>query len=192
MRIHVGTTNPVKLSAARKAVAAFHKRAAISGVAVDSGVSAQPISLGEIVRGATSRAERSRGDADLAIGIESGIFKVGARTFGVTIAAVTDGTRSALGGSPFLEMPREAVEMVLKGEDELGEALAKLYDIPNPAKGAGAVGVLTRGRVTRRTATELAVVMAMAGIAKVAKVGKVGKVTKVRRGRKDRKDRKGR
>jgi inosine/xanthosine triphosphatase len=166
MKIHVGTTNPVKLRAARKAVAAFHARASIKGVAVESGVSAQPISLGEIVRGATTRAERCRGDGDLGIGIESGIFRVGGRTFGVTIAAVTDGTATALGGSPFLEMPRDAVEMVLKGEEELGEALAKVYDIPNPAKGGGAVGVLTRGRVTREKATEMAVVMAMAGVRK--------------------------
>ncbi len=169
MLVHVGSSNPVKLAAVRKAMAVFRKGARVRPTPVETGVSAQPISLGETVKGARLRAERCRGDADLGIGIESGLFRVAGATFGVTIAAATDGTSTALGGGPFLQVPREAVDWVLKGEDELGEALSRIYGIPNPGKGAGAVGVLTHGRVTRQRATEMAVVMALAGLQGVRK-----------------------
>ncbi len=160
--IHVGTSNRVKLAAVRKAATAIHPKAVVTAQPVESGVAPQPISLGEIVRGARNRAERCRGGAGFGVGIESGLFRLGGAMFNVTIATVTDGKRTAIGGSPFLEMPREAVEMVLKSEEELGEALARLFGIRNPAKDAGAIGVLTGGRVTRTKATELAVMMAFA------------------------------
>jgi inosine/xanthosine triphosphatase len=162
VNIRVGTSNRVKLAAVRKAAAAFHPKAVVKAQPVESGVAPQPISIGEIVKGARNRAERCRGASGFGVGIESGLFRLGGAMFNVTIAAVTDGTRTAIGGSPFLEMPREAVEMVLKSDEELGEALSQLYGIPNPAKDAGAVGVLTGGRVTRTKATELAVLMAFA------------------------------
>jgi inosine/xanthosine triphosphatase len=164
MIIRVGTANPVKLRAVRAAARAFYPRARVEARPAESGVSPQPISLGEIIRGARTRAAAARGEADLGVGIESGLFRVEGAAFNVTIAAATDGASVALGGSPFLEMPPEAVDMVLKGDEELGEALSRSLGIANPARGAGAIGVLTRGRVTRQRATELAVLMAFSGL----------------------------
>ena len=72
MIVRVGTANPMKIAATRKAFAKFFRKVKVVGVEVPSSVSAQPISFGEIVRGARERARRAFADCDYAVGIEAG------------------------------------------------------------------------------------------------------------------------
>jgi inosine/xanthosine triphosphatase len=144
--VRVGTANPMKLRAARKAFAKFFGKVKVVGVDVPSGVSPQPISFGEIVRGARARARGAFRDCDYAVGIEAGVFKVGPvspRPFQITMACVFDGTREALGSGPFYEVPPSLVREVVRADE-------------------GSVSKVTKGKVTREAVTSEAIVMALA------------------------------
>jgi len=144
--VRVGTANAMKVAATRKAFARFFKKAKVVGVDVPSSVSSQPISFGEIVRGARDRARRAFRDCDFSVGIEAGIFKVGPvspRPFQITMACVFDGTREALGSGPFFELPPAMVKQIVQAD-------------------TGSVSVVTKGKVNRESVTRDAVVMALA------------------------------
>ena len=146
MIVKVATANAMKVEATRKAFAKFFKKAKVVGVEVRSAVSPQPISFGEIVRGARERARAAFRACDYSVGIEAGIFRVAAvapNAFQVTIACVFDGTREALGAGPFYEVPGRLVREIVKAD-------------------SGSVAVVTKGRVTRGQVTRDAVVMALA------------------------------
>jgi len=146
MIVRVGTANPMKIRAARKAFARFFGKAKVVGVDVPSGVSPQPISFGEIVRGARARARGAFRDCDYSVGIEAGVFKVGAvspRPFQITMACVYDGSREALGSGPFYEVPPSLVREVVRADE-------------------GSVAKVTRGKVTREAVTAEAILMALA------------------------------
>lgn len=146
MIVRVGTANPMKVAAARKAFAKFFRKVKVLGVEVGSSVSAQPISFGEIVRGARERARRAFRDCDYSVGIEAGVFKVGPvspRPFQITMACVFDGRREALGSGPFFELPPSMLKQIVQAD-------------------TGSVGVVTKGKVTREAVTRDAIVMALA------------------------------
>jgi len=146
MIVRVGTANPMKIRAARKAFARYFDKVKILGVDVPSGVSPQPISFGEIVRGARARARGAFRDCDYSVGIEAGVFKVSAvspRPFQITMACVTDGAREALGSGPFYEVPPSLVREVVRADE-------------------GSVAKVTRGKVTREAVTAEAILMALA------------------------------
>src|SRR6185436_3775941 len=77
MIVRVGSASAMKLRAARKAFARFFKSVKVAGVDVPSGVSPQPISFGEVVKGARARARGAFRDGGYSVGIEAGVFKIG-------------------------------------------------------------------------------------------------------------------
>jgi len=144
--VRVGTANPMKIAATRKAFATFFKTVKVAGIDVPSTVSPQPISFGEIVRGARERARRAFRDCDYSVGIEAGVFKVGPvwpRPFQITMACVFDGTRESLGSGPFFELPASMVKKVVLAD-------------------TGSVALVTKGKVKRESVTRDAIVMALA------------------------------
>lgn len=146
MIVKVATANPMKIEATRKAFGKFFKKIQVVGVDVASTVSAQPLSFGEIVRGARERARAAFRGCDYAVGIEAGVFRVAAvapRPFQITIACVTDGSRESLGAGPFYEVPARLVKQVVKAD-------------------SGSVALVTKGKVTRGQVTRDAVLMALA------------------------------
>ena len=146
MIVRVATANPMKVEAARKAFATFFKKVKVVGVDVKSPVSAQPLSFGEIVRGARERARAAFRECDYAVGIEAGIFRVVAvapHPFQITMACVFNGREEALGAGPFYEVPDRMVREVVKAD-------------------TGSVAVVTKGKVTRGQVTRDAVLMALA------------------------------
>lgn len=146
MIVRVATANAMKVEAARKAFARYFKKLKVVPVDVPSAVSAQPISFGEIVRGARERARRAFGECDFAVGIEAGVFRVAAAApcpFQITMACVFDGLREGLGAGPFYEVPPAMVREIVKAD-------------------TGSVAVVTRGKVTRAQVTRDAVLMALA------------------------------
>ncbi|MFN3485529.1 MAG: DUF84 family protein [Planctomycetota bacterium] len=146
MVVRVGTRNRMKLEAARRAFARFFSGARIVGADVGSGVSPQPVSFGEILRGARERARRAFRECDFSVGIEAGTFRLpgtGTRPFQVTLACIFDGTREGIGGGPFCEVPEGLVRRIVRSD-------------------TGAVAVVTRGRLTRAQVTRDAVLMALA------------------------------
>jgi inosine/xanthosine triphosphatase len=146
MIVRVATANAMKVEATRKAFARFWKKVKVVGVPVPTSVSPQPISFGEILRGARQRARGAFGECDFAVGIEAGVFRVAAvapHPFQITLACVFDGGREGLGAGPFYEVPRGMVRAVVAAD-------------------TGSVSVVTKGKVTREQVTRDAVVMALA------------------------------
>jgi inosine/xanthosine triphosphatase len=163
-RIAVGSTNPVKVGAARAVVQRLALGATVTGVQVPSGVPDQPWGDDETIRGALARAHAARAahDAELGIGIEGGVV-AGAggavRTCAWAAVVGRDG-REGIGGSLAMPLPDRVARLVREGM-ELGHAMDALTGQHNVKQGAGAVGILTAGLVTRQQAYEMLVAYAL-------------------------------
>jgi inosine/xanthosine triphosphatase len=76
MKVVVGSLSEIKLAAVREALG---DKAEVEGVDVESGVPPQPVGAAQTLEGARNRAREAlklRPDADMAIGIENGMFEV--------------------------------------------------------------------------------------------------------------------
>jgi inosine/xanthosine triphosphatase len=163
-RIAVGSANPVKIGAVRAVLGPLAPHAMIEGVTVASTVPDQPIGDEETIRGAVTRAKAALAatGADLGVGIEGGVVddEGGMRT--CAWAAIVDaGGRSGVGGSLAMALPPRVAEMI-RGGMELGHAMDTLIGAHDTKRGAGAVGILTRGLVDRQRAYEILVTYAAA------------------------------
>lgn len=163
-RVAVGSTNPVKLAAVRAVLGALAPSATVDGVAVASGVPDQPVSDAQTIDGATNRARAAQAalDADLGVGIEGGVVETptGMRTCAWAVVATRAGDVH-VGGSLSMPLP-DAVAALIRDGVELGHAIDRLVGTDNIKHGAGAVGVLTEGLVTRQQAYEVILAYAMA------------------------------
>ena len=164
-RVAVGSTNPVKVGAARAVLEKLVPQVTMEGVAVGSGVPDQPWGDDETIRGAVTRARAACAalDADIGIGIEGGVIDAGegrVRTCAWAAVVMRDG-RTGVGGSLSLELPRAVAELV-RGGMELGRAMDAVTGERDVKRGVGAVGILTRGLVTRSQAYEHLVAYALA------------------------------
>lgn len=166
--IALGSTNPVKLAAAKAVVAHLYPAAEVRGVAVPSGVPDQPYGDDVTRRGAVNRARAARAalGARYGIGLEGGVVEESdgsLRTCAWAAVATEDG-RVSFGGSLVLTLP-PAVAALVRGGMELGPAMDALTGKSNVKHAEGAVGILTRGFVDRQAAYEPLVAYAFAGLA---------------------------
>jgi inosine/xanthosine triphosphatase len=163
--VAVGSLNPVKTGAARDTLTRIAAHARVEGVSVPSGVPDQPWGDDETIRGAVARAHAARAalDADLGVGIEGGVIAEadgGVRTCAWAAIVSRDG-REGVGGSLSMQLPPEVARLVREGL-ELGHAMDAYSGTYNVKQGAGAVGILTAGLVTRQQAYEVLVAYALA------------------------------
>jgi inosine/xanthosine triphosphatase len=162
--VAVGSMNPVKIGAARAVIERLAPHVRVDGIAAASGVPDQPWSDEETIRGALARARAARAalDADWGIGIEGGVIDAGdgaVRTCAWAAVVDRDGGEG-VGGSLSLELPRRVAELV-RGGMELGHAMDAVTGEHDVKRGAGAVGILTRGLVSRQAAYETLVAYAL-------------------------------
>jgi inosine/xanthosine triphosphatase len=165
-RVAVGSTNPVKVSAARTVVQHLAPGAEVVGLAVPSGVPDQPWGDEETIRGALARARGARAaHAALGIGIEGGVVLEadGAVRTCAWAAVVDRDGREGVGGSLAMQLP-ERVASLVRGGMELGHAMDAVTGTRNVKQGLGAVGILTRGLVTRQGAYETLLAYALVGL----------------------------
>ena len=163
-RVAVGSKNPVKLGAVRAVLARCAPDVPVDGVAAASGVPDQPVGDAETILGATNRARAAREalDADLGVGIEGGVVDglAGMRTCAWAVAVGRDGV-AHVGGSLSMPLP-DAVAALIRDGVELGHAIDQLVGTENIKHGAGAVGILTEGLVSRQDAYEAIIAYALA------------------------------
>jgi inosine/xanthosine triphosphatase len=162
--VAVGSHNPVKLAAARAILLQVAPHLTITGVAVPSGVAAQPMGDAETIAGARNRAlaARTRLDADLGLGLEGGCIDGEAGMSTCAWAVVVDRAgRTGTGGSLHMPLPPRIAVLVREGI-ELGDAIDRLARTHGTKHGAGAVGILTAGLVDRQRAYEPLVAYALA------------------------------
>lgn len=164
----VGSTNPVKLAAARAVLARAFPTCTVTAVAAPSGVPDQPWGDDETRRGAAARARAalaSLGTAPHAVGIgfEGGVIEEpggAVRTCAWAAVAAPDG-RVHLGGSLAMPLPPALAERLRAGA-ELGHAVDDLLGTTGTKHAGGAVGVLTAGLVDRQRAYEVLLTYALA------------------------------
>lgn len=168
MIINVGSTNPSKISAVKRALkdCTYFMDAEIKGVEVSSEVASQPKSLKETIQGARNRARNSFDNCKYSIGLESGIFQVPYTLSGymdLCACAIYDGKEFYLGLSSAFEYPKEVVKLLIEDGLDVNEAFVKVGLTKNPKIGSseGAIGFLTNGRVKREDYTIQAINMAL-------------------------------
>jgi inosine/xanthosine triphosphatase len=162
MKIRVGSENPVKVEAVKEYFPDFE----VESVAVDSGIDEQPKSLEETLRGAQTRAERCKGDADWGIGIESGIMPLnlsGLDWLNIVTCSVWDGEKHCIGvGSGFI-VPPKFIDIAFNDGVDLSEAAFRAGFTPKKRIGyeEGIVNILTDGKMARKPYIKQAIMMAM-------------------------------
>ncbi len=160
LKVNVGSENPNKLNAVRKALSDFYESADVRGMAADTGVPEQPFGK-DTLKGAVNRAKNALGGADLGIGIEAGLMKdVSGKYFDVQYCAIIDRMGwVTMGHGPGFYYPRTVMELIEKGMS-VGEAMESIFKVKGIGYSEGAVGLLSEGKYTREKLTESAVYMA--------------------------------
>jgi inosine/xanthosine triphosphatase len=162
--VGVGSTNPVKIGAARAVIGRVAPAARVEGRSVSSTVRDQPWGDEETIRGARSRAVAARESlgADLGIGLEGGVVEDedGLRTCAWAVV-VGEGDREGRGGSLAMPLPPVVAELV-RGGLELGHAMDRVAGTQNVKQAQGAVGLLTLGLIDRQRAYESLITYALA------------------------------
>lgn len=166
LRIAIASANPVKVDAARKAFSTLFPATAVEldSVAVESGVSDQPMSDAETRKGARNRAlhaSQVMSDADFSVGMEGGIEVVDEQlmAFAWMVVRSKDGQASEA-RSVTLPLPPAVRELVDNGL-ELGDANDRVFATVNSKQGGGAYGLLTDGRYTRESVYEQTLIIAL-------------------------------
>lgn len=173
VRLRLGSLNPVKKEALLQA---FHEcrrfsDIAIETLAVDSGVSDQPMGFESILSGARNRAKGAwERRLFLGVGIESGMIPVPLTRNGymnLTACVFYNGRNFFTGLGPAFELPESVLEGILEKNMELDEAVqaAGLSENPRIGYREGLIGLLTNQVITRMEYTKPAVHMALASLA---------------------------
>ena len=157
--IRVGSRNTAKLEAVRRGLAPFFARVDVVGHDAPSGVDAQPLGFAEIISGARSRARASHssGGCDLGAGIEDGLValpEVETGWLNVGCCVLFDGAREGLGFSAGFEYPPDCVAAATRSpRTPIGDAFDRVFapraGARDPGPGAGNIGRLTEGALTR-------------------------------------------
>ena len=164
MKVAIGSINPVKIEAVRSIIVRVWPGAIITGVDVDTGVRAMPMSDDECQIGARNRARAARqmAMADLGVGIEGGVHEEnGVLMLTAWTVVINAHGLEGVGGSGRIPIPQALAERVRAGE-ELGHIMDDVLNESNIKQKGGAVGALTGGLVLRQEALALGVAYAMA------------------------------
>jgi len=163
-RAAVGSRNPAKIEAVRRALARLAPGCALEALDVPSGIPDQPVGDHATRQGARNRARAALAatGADLAFGLEGGVEPEPPVVWLVSwVAVVTRDGRS--GDASGLRMPLpSAVAGRLAAGDELGTIIDGLFAVTASKQQSGAVGLLTEGFVSRTDAFADLVAMACA------------------------------
>ncbi|NCB09974.1 MAG: non-canonical purine NTP phosphatase [Bacteroidia bacterium] len=151
MKVVVASKNPVKLQAVQEGFQSFFEGVEVFGIEVESGVSDQPLSDAETLKGARNRAQNAMeqmNDAGFWVGVEGGIepAEKGLAAFAWIVILSKEKYGEARTTS-FL-LPPEIAGYIEQGY-ELGVANDKVFQQNNSKQKQGAVGLLTRNEVNR-------------------------------------------
>lgn len=168
MKIIVGSKNPAKIAAVQEIIQDYDllKGAEVIGLEVESGISEQPLTLEETIRGAMNRAKAAWHDCDYSFGLESGMFPVPYTKSGYMdtgVCAIYDGQQYHLGLSSPYEYPKRVTQLVLEQGMNISQATRAIGLTEHEYVGhaEGTVGIITKGRVTRKDYTKQAIATAL-------------------------------
>ncbi len=158
--IAVGSANVVKVAAVRSVMEKVYGEVRITAVDVPSGVPEQPFG-DQTHQGSENRARGALGDHDMAVGIEAGVFEMLDGLYDIQHCTIIsrDGKVTYGQGSGF-RYPDSIAELVRKGMT-VGDSVKAVYGDTDIGKKQGAVGLLSRGLIDRKSLTEQSVTAAM-------------------------------
>lgn len=163
--IVVGSTNPVKIKAVRRAFEQYFKAVKIWGKETESKVSCQPQSSEESFTGALNRAKSALllQNADFGVGIEGGIeqHKFGIFTCGWVVIINRKGT-VGVGTSARMLVPKKIWMEIRKNKTELGAVMERVTGEKNIKRKGGMFGLFSNNVITREDAYFQGVVFALA------------------------------
>jgi len=148
MKIIIGSKNPAKITAVKNS---FTHEDEIVALDIPSGVSEQPFSDDETIKGAINRAigALNQGNGDIGIGLEGGVQET---SYGLFIcnwgALVSNEGETIIAGGARIPLPEE-VAIRLRAGEELGPVMEDYAKKKNVRKQEGAVGIFTNGLVNR-------------------------------------------
>ncbi|MCL1074323.1 inosine/xanthosine triphosphatase [Shewanella dokdonensis] len=165
IRIVVGSTNPVKINAAKSAVATLHPAAEIicDGIKAPSGVADQPMTDAATRQGALNRVNwcRQHAQADYYLAMEGGVDLVAAQAYTYAWVVIADNHHICLNRSAHLPLPAKVYQALEQGQ-ELGDVMDRMFNTVNVKQAGGAIGLLTQGHASRESTYTAALVMAAA------------------------------
>ena len=161
--------NKVKIEAVSEILKDYpdFKNAEIFSKEADSEVSHQPKSLEETIEGAIKRAKNSFSNCNYSFGLESGLMKVPETKTGymdVCVCSIYDGEHYNLGLSSAFEFPKKVIDLIFgRSMNDANQAFYNtgLTQDKKIGSSEGAIGMLTKGRVTRKDYTKQAIYMAL-------------------------------
>lgn len=153
MLIIVGSENPTKINAVKQAFTKIFPENSwkIAGVAVESGVSNQPMSDKEAIIGATNRATKAllERKADFGVGLEGGIQEINGQWFESGWAVVIDAKgQKGIGSTLKVLVPSKLMALIKQGT-ELGVANDIIFKTKNSKHADGHFGLMTNNAITR-------------------------------------------
>lgn len=164
MKVAVGSQNPVKIEAARRAFKKVFGDCDIVAVSVSPGVSDMPMSFEEAVKGAKNRAKGAIESvkADFGVGFEGGFEQTHIGTFLCGFVAVIDKENKwGFGKGSGTLMPEKIVKRVKQGK-ELGDVMDELLGRKNLKQHEGTTGFLTKNLIPRIQGFENTLIYALA------------------------------
>ena len=169
IKVAVGSKNPVKVNAVKKAFQKVFGECEIVGICVSSGVSDMPLSFQEIATGAKNRALGAIKalDADYGIGLEGGFDDTILGTFLAGFVAVVN--KEGIWGysrGEGLFMPEKIVKMVKESKRELGDVMDEIRSLKNTKQHEGCIGYFTNNLIDREESFEKPVICALSRFSK--------------------------
>lgn len=158
--VAVGSANHVKVEAVRSVFEKIYGDVRITAYDVDSGVPPQPFG-DQTHQGSLNRALAALHDHDISVGIEAGVFEMLDGLYDIQHCSVVsrDGRRTFGQGSGF-RYPDEVAELV-RGGMTVGDAMHEIYGNTDIGSKQGAIGLLSKGLLDRKSLTEQSVLAAM-------------------------------
>ena len=177
LRLCVGSTNPVKVNAAKQAFLTVFPDRQINCVAMkaESGVSEQPMTEAETRLGAQNRARYCaehfnshtgesalKDKVDYFVAMEGGVDfqEEGAVSFSY-VAILNPQGELLTGRSANLPLPTSMFKR-LQNNEELGPVIDDVFNTSNIKQKGGAIGVLTNNAATRESVYTQALILALA------------------------------
>jgi inosine/xanthosine triphosphatase len=164
-KVIIASKNPVKIEATQVGFQRMFKNESFvfEGVSIPSEVGEQPMSHKETLEGARNRAKNARDqfpNVDYWVGIEGGIQddEFGMQAFAWIV--ILSKEKSSQAQTAVFYVPEPIAKMVREGV-ELGEADDKYFGRSNSKQKDGAVGILTKGEIDRKSYYEHAILMAL-------------------------------
>ncbi|KEA53262.1 MULTISPECIES: inosine/xanthosine triphosphatase [Mangrovibacter] len=160
-QVVTATKNPAKINAILHAFEIIFGEGSchIIAAGVESGVPEQPIGSAETLAGARQRVINAREvypQADFWVAIEAGIDE--GSTFSWVVIENSDKRGEARSAS--LPLPEAVLSAITRGET-LGDVISAITGIEQPGRKEGAIGIFTKGALTRSSVYSQAVVLAL-------------------------------